>query len=60
MASDTDLQNGDVTNFQHDFLGNVTETDQPNADSGTPDDGPVTLDAYDIDSQLVSERDPTG
>ncbi len=57
-ASDTDLQNGAVTTYEHDFLGDVTETDQPNPTTGDTGDGPVTLDVYDIDGELVNESDP--
>jgi len=62
--SDTDMQNGVVTDYKYDARDRLIEIDQPNATTGQTLDqnghplGPVTTFAYDLASNLTSVTDP--
>ena len=60
VISDTDLQNGYVTEYFYNARNELTEFIQPNAATGATGGGPVTTYTYDLAGNMTSETDPLG
>ena len=60
VISTTELQNGYVTEYASDMLGDLVQTIEPNPSTGATGTGPATTDVFDIDGELISETDPSG
>ncbi len=58
VASNTDLQNGYITEYVVNMFGQTVETIQPNPSTGETGTGPITTRTYDIDGELLSQSRP--